>query len=778
MTLPLTSAAAQSQAVPPSTTSSFQHPAKDNAATRSRDDRYFPEPSAHTSRHASPANSLSRPSSPSLHRQLAPIQPRDAHASPAGIALAPLRGSHLSGLHPDSTSNPPSRSNSPLPYENRPGAQRHDSPASVRHSPRPATPSSGPRTQQGISLPPISALQRGVPSASLGESSRLPPVGSPNLGASHHNRDPREATHPFMGASFRAGSPANSVASSSHAFHDRSRASSIAGLRDEAAMIDVGRPAHDDRVRIVAEQGHVASHRRPEMPSMQHRGEASRGYHSAAKPNGGGLSYDQQHHLDDGAARSLYAPIRAPPARSDRSPGSNGVGAEGHEHRSPTTPAQLPVPQRGNRESSPNKLSPSMSQSSGLQCSNCGVTSTPLWRRAPDGSTICNACGLYMKSHSTHRAASFRRSTTAESPPRTGRAAMAPPVPTVRREDDPKSGSCPGDGFCNGTGGTASCSGCPAYNNNLSHAIKANHRCGGAGRAPEQSTAGAVPAAGQPEGSRAPTAATSTDVKAAAPEDAKVEDPSGVVGALRCTNCQTTTTPLWRRDEDGNNICNACGLYQKLHGTHRPIGMKKSVIKRRKRVPANASVQPTVDGDGSGGSGSGHPAIAPAAGKVSDHAPSAAEARRGKKAQPAGEQALREARDREAAMALMEVGAGGRANSSRPSARLSPGNDPLPSSAAEQLAADKPRSGTGELGTPNAGARPTKRARKSQPTNAKQPQQPIQAEVSAGPPHSLSEGQPMDLAAPVMGPMDLITTIMLIITTPSRTPSMVVTERT
>ncbi|KAI9302251.1 hypothetical protein BJ944DRAFT_167623, partial [Cunninghamella echinulata] len=53
--------------------------------------------------------------------------------------------------------------------------------------------------------------------------------------------------------------------------------------------------------------------------------------------------------------------------------------------------------------------------------------------------------------------------------------------------------------------------------------------------------------------------------------------------SISCANCHTTTTPLWRRDADGKNICNACGLYYKLHLTHRPVTMMRSVIKRRKR---------------------------------------------------------------------------------------------------------------------------------------------------------------------------------------------------
>lgn len=54
-----------------------------------------------------------------------------------------------------------------------------------------------------------------------------------------------------------------------------------------------------------------------------------------------------------------------------------------------------------------------------------------------------------------------------------------------------------------------------------------------------------------------------------------------------CANCQATTTPLWRRDADGKTICNACGLYYKLHHVHRPANMMRTVIKRRKRCPSS-----------------------------------------------------------------------------------------------------------------------------------------------------------------------------------------------
>ncbi|KAL0088262.1 hypothetical protein F4703DRAFT_1734956 [Phycomyces blakesleeanus] len=155
-------------------------------------------------------------------------------------------------------------------------------------------------------------------------------------------------------------------------------------------------------------------------------------------------------------------------------------------------------------------------------CSNCGTTSTPLWRRSPVGETICNACGLYLKARNTTRPPWLKRNSTAN-PPTTKRILASPPV-----------------------------------------LAPAPLRISPAPPPPPQ------------------------------PHSASVLAQPSLETAQQCANCNTTNTPLWRRDAQGSTICNACGLYYKLHNVHRPITMKRTTIKRRKRVTASglAAQQP------------------------------------------------------------------------------------------------------------------------------------------------------------------------------------------
>lgn len=182
--------------------------------------------------------------------------------------------------------------------------------------------------------------------------------------------------------------------------------------------------------------------------------------------------------------------------------------------------------------------------------SNCGTTETPLWRRSPQGATICNACGLYFRARNSARPTSLKK------PPNvvaTGAARSTPNKSNtsaqksnltgatyVAAEQTP-SGTCPGGGRCNGTGGAEGCNGCPAYNNRVSKLAQLNvgSRTGGCGSQPEPVNEGPAP----------------IDVNAL---QAESEDSSVVIA---CQNCGTTITPLWRRDGNGHMICNACGKY-------------------------------------------------------------------------------------------------------------------------------------------------------------------------------------------------------------------------
>ncbi|KAI8851517.1 hypothetical protein BC829DRAFT_361008 [Chytridium lagenaria] len=124
---------------------------------------------------------------------------------------------------------------------------------------------------------------------------------------------------------------------------------------------------------------------------------------------------------------------------------------------SPTLPTQSPPPTSPrlkpkpalSETPTPTVTSHSATVCSDLACANCGVTSTPLWRRGLNDDVLCNACGLYLKLHHVNRPKTLR--------------------PTSKKDTE----------------------GLPS---------------------------------------------------------------------VECHNCMTKNTPLWRRDDEGRPLCNACGL--------------------------------------------------------------------------------------------------------------------------------------------------------------------------------------------------------------------------
>ncbi|GAA5834041.1 hypothetical protein JCM11251_003600 [Rhodosporidiobolus azoricus] len=54
-----------------------------------------------------------------------------------------------------------------------------------------------------------------------------------------------------------------------------------------------------------------------------------------------------------------------------------------------------------------------------------------------------------------------------------------------------------------------------------------------------------------------------------------------------CNNCGATSTPMWRKDQEGRLCCNACSLYYKLHKVPRPASLAQ---KRKAAAAAKANL--------------------------------------------------------------------------------------------------------------------------------------------------------------------------------------------
>ncbi|KAF8936968.1 hypothetical protein BGZ47_009238 [Haplosporangium gracile] len=173
-----------------------------------------------------------------------------------------------------------------------------------------------------------------------------------------------------------------------------------------------------------------------------------------------------------------------------------------------------------------------------LVCFNCNVTQTPLWRRTPDRRhSLCNACGLYYKQYGAHRPLNVRHKLpTVLADVRMG--AMPYARPTNSNGVAAESSSSSESDSDSGSSNTVSL---PALTKMYSEALLR-------------------------------------------PAEQKINPPLMTAKqGIECANCSQTQTPLWRKNDAGEPICNACGLYAKLHKRARPVTMRKSKISRRRR---------------------------------------------------------------------------------------------------------------------------------------------------------------------------------------------------
>ncbi|KAJ7131793.1 GATA zinc finger-domain-containing protein, partial [Mycena crocata] len=64
-------------------------------------------------------------------------------------------------------------------------------------------------------------------------------------------------------------------------------------------------------------------------------------------------------------------------------------------------------------------------------------------------------------------------------------------------------------------------------------------------------------------------------------ENPEGADSDGDYDGPECSNCGTHKTSTWRRNKAGEQVCNACGVYERMNGKPRPLALRNDKIRPR-----------------------------------------------------------------------------------------------------------------------------------------------------------------------------------------------------
>lgn len=163
-----------------------------------------------------------------------------------------------------------------------------------------------------------------------------------------------------------------------------------------------------------------------------------------------------------------------------------------------------------------------------LECHNCHVTKTPLWRRTPDRAhSLCNACGLYYKQYNTHRPLHVRQKQQSSK--------QTSPTTT------PASSSPINQPIVNGT---------PVCNTN---AVEA-------------------------------TAAATNLLRPLLSNSSNEQQPQ------HCTSCNQTN-PVWRKGDNGESLCHTCSFFTRDRQSSIATNESAGSPKRRRNETEQAENQ-------------------------------------------------------------------------------------------------------------------------------------------------------------------------------------------